>query len=167
MISVGRATLPAMNDRLITSGRGVAGAWPPPDVDIVVPVHNEERIVEGSVWRLHRHLRESFPFSARITVADSASSDATREIALVLAAELEGVRVVQLEEKGRGRALRAAWSLSDARVLAYIDADLSTHLPALRPLVAPLLSGHADLAVGCASTRCRSTGRRTRTRACT
>ena len=58
------------------------------------------------------------------------------------------MRVVRLEQKGRGRALRAVWSASDADVLAYMDVDLSTDLDALLPLVAPLLSGHSDLAIG-------------------
>ena len=49
---------------------------------------------------------------------------------------------------GRGRALRGIWSQSDAEVLAYMDVDLSTDLNALLPLVAPLLSGHSDLAIG-------------------
>ena len=53
-----------------------------------------------------------------------------------------------MPEKGRGRALRAAWTASDAQVLAYCDVDLSTDLAALLPLVAPLISGHSDLAIG-------------------
>ena len=56
--------------------------------------------------------------------------------------------MVHLAEKGRGRALRAVWSASDAPVLAYMDVDLSTDLAALLPLVAPLISGHSDLAIG-------------------
>jgi putative flippase GtrA len=40
------------------------------------------------------------------------------------------------------------WSASDAPVLAYMDVDLSTDLNALLPLVAPLISGHSDLAIG-------------------
>ena len=51
-------------------------------------------------------------------------------------------------EKGRGIALRTAWAQSDADVLAYLDVDLSTNLNALLPLVAPLLSGHSDVAIG-------------------
>jgi Glycosyl transferase family 2 len=61
---------------------------------------------------------------------------------------LAEVRAVRLEQPGRGRALRAVWSQSDAEVLAYMDVDLSTDLNALLPLVAPLLSGHSDLAIG-------------------
>ena len=118
------------------------------NVEVVVPAHNEEQVLEASIRRLHSHLTREFPFSARITVADSASTDSTLEIAQRLAAELPGMRVIRLDEKGRGRALRAAWSSSRADVLAYMDVDLSTDLNALLPLVAPLLSAHSDLAVG-------------------
>ncbi|HVQ95885.1 MAG TPA: bifunctional glycosyltransferase family 2/GtrA family protein [Mycobacteriales bacterium] len=119
-----------------------------PDVEIVIPVYNEEQDLAPSVRRLHQYLGERFPFSYRLTIADNASTDRTREIAEALAAELPGVAVVHLAEKGRGRALRAVWSASDARVLAYMDVDLSTDLAALLPLVAPLLSGHSDVAIG-------------------
>jgi len=104
-----------------------------PVIDIVVPVHNEERDLASSVRRLHAFLAEEFPFSARITIADNASTDGTRAIAMRLAAELDDVRVLQLNEKGRGRALAAAWLTSDARVVAYMDVDLSTDLSAPAP----------------------------------
>jgi len=81
-------------------------------------------------------------------IADNASTDATPRIATALAASLPGVEVLRLERKGRGRALRDAWSASDAQVVAYMDVDLSTDLRALLPLVAPLMSGHSDLAIG-------------------
>ena len=119
-----------------------------PVLDVVVPVYNEQAALADSVRRLHRHLCESFPFPARITIADNASVDDTPRIAAELAAELVDVRVVRLEQKGRGRALHAVWSTSDAAVLAYMDVDLSTDLAALAPLVAPLISGHSDLAIG-------------------
>ncbi len=98
--------------------------------------------------RLASYLRESFPFSARITIADNGSTDATWALADQLARELPPVRAVRMERPGRGRALRAIWSRSEAEVLAYMDVDLSTDLNALLPLVAPLLSGHSDLAIG-------------------
>jgi putative flippase GtrA len=119
-----------------------------PDVEIVVPVYNEAETLERSIRRLHEYLTESFPLSSRITVADNGSTDGTWEAATGLAAELASVRAIRLDVKGRGRALNAVWSSSDARVLAYMDVDLSTGLAALLPLVAPLLSGHSDLAIG-------------------
>ena len=98
-------------------GRAAAG----PDVDIVVPVYNEEAALEGGIRRLHRLLTESFPFGRRIVIADNASTDVARR----LLGRLRGVEYLRLERKGRGRALRAAWSRSDARVVAYMDVDLS------------------------------------------
>jgi putative flippase GtrA len=117
-------------------------------VDIVVPVRNEEHDLAPSVRRLVGYLREGFPFTARVTIADNGSTDGTRAIADRLAREFGEVRAVHMEQPGRGRALRAIWSQSDAEVLAYMDVDLSTDLNALLPLVAPLLSGHSDLAIG-------------------
>src|SRR3954465_8136568 len=79
--------------------------WPAaaaPDVDIVVPGHDEEALLERSVRRLHRFLRDGFPFSWRIVVADNASTDATPRIAEVLAEDLPGAGAVRLERKGRG-----------------------------------------------------------------
>jgi putative flippase GtrA len=117
-------------------------------VDVVVPVRNEERDLVPSIQRLVTYLRENFPFTARVTIADNGSTDTTWAIATGLGRELAEVRAVHLDLPGRGRALRAIWSESDAEVLAYMDVDLSTDLNALLPLVAPLLSGHSDLAIG-------------------
>jgi putative flippase GtrA len=128
--------------------RPVAPALAAPDVEIVVPVHNEERALARSIHRLHRFLSAEFPFRWRIVIADNASTDVTPDIAAVLARELPHVSWMRLEEKGRGRALRAAWSASDARVVCYMDVDLSTDLRGLLPLIAPLLSGHSDVAIG-------------------
>jgi len=129
---------------MVTDYRGMTVV----QVDIVVPVRNEERDLEPSIRKLVRYLREGFPFTARVTIADNGSTDATWLIANALACELDEVRAVHLEQPGRGRALRAIWSASDAEILAYMDVDLSTDLNALLPLVAPLLSGHSDLAIG-------------------
>ncbi|GAB3864522.1 hypothetical protein GCM10027610_113010 [Dactylosporangium cerinum] len=117
-------------------------------LDVVVPVYNEERDLDTCVRRLHAHLTATFPYPFRITVADNASTDGTLAVAAGLARDLTGVEVLHLTEKGRGRALRAAWDASDAPVLAYMDVDLSTDLNALLPLVAPLLSGHSDVSIG-------------------
>ncbi len=117
-------------------------------LDVVIPVYNEETGLEPCVRRLHAHLAGTFPYGFRITIADNASTDRTAAVAAALESEFAEVSAVRLEEKGRGRALRAVWSASEAPVLAYMDVDLSTDLNALLPLVAPLISGHSDLAIG-------------------
>jgi glycosyltransferase involved in cell wall biosynthesis len=117
-------------------------------LEIAVPVHNEERDLERSVRGLRDYLDTRFPVTTVVTIADNASTDATWSIAQRLADELEGVRAIRLDRKGRGRALRAVWGASPARVVAYMDVDLATDLDALLPLVAPLISGHSDMAIG-------------------
>jgi glycosyltransferase involved in cell wall biosynthesis len=52
-----------------------------PAVDIVIPVHNDEKDLERSVGLLHSYLERDFPFSSRITIADGASTDGTLKIA--------------------------------------------------------------------------------------
>jgi putative flippase GtrA len=123
-------------------------AGPAPVLDVVIPVHNEEADLERCVRRLHQHLTTAVPYTFQITIADNASTDGTAPIARTLAATLPNVRVLRLERKGRGLALCTAWSHSRSPVLSYMDVDLSTDLAAVLPLVAPLISGHSDLAIG-------------------
>jgi glycosyltransferase involved in cell wall biosynthesis len=140
------------SDSLLRETAPLGEPQPPPwcgtAVDIVIPVRNEERDLGPSVRRLHAFLRDEFPFSARITIADNASDDGTWPQALALETELDGVRAVRLERPGRGGALQSVWADSDAAIFAYMDVDLSTDLNALLPLLAPLLSGHSDVAIG-------------------
>jgi glycosyltransferase involved in cell wall biosynthesis len=119
-----------------------------PEVDIVVPVKNEERALASSVTRLVTYLRDDFPFTARVTIADNGSTDSTWLVARSLEDAFAEVRTVHLDLPGRGRALHKVWSSSDAELLAYMDVDLSTDLNALLPLIAPLVSGHSDMAIG-------------------
>ncbi|WP_431238662.1 glycosyltransferase [Mycolicibacterium aichiense] len=135
-------TLPAEQH---SAAVGVGGRYV---LDIVIPVHNEERDVAAGVRRLHQFLLDEVPYRARILVADNASTDGTLSVARELAEELSDVDVIHLDAKGRGGALAAAWASSTADVVAYMDVDLSTHLSALMPLVAPLVSGHSDIAIG-------------------
>ena len=127
---------------------GLAAAVRAPVVDVVVPVFNEEAAIGRSIRRIHAYLTGQFPFSWRITVVDNASTDRTWVLADALAHELEHVEAIHLDRKGRGFALRSAWGASDAEVVAYMDVDLSTDLDALLPLIAPLVSGHSDVAIG-------------------
>jgi putative flippase GtrA len=124
------------------------GAERLPRVDIVVPVYNEAAAIETSIRRLHAFLGEGFPYDWRIVIADNASTDATPQIAQRLAVALPAMTMLGLSQKGRGRALRAAWLASDADVVAYMDVDLSTDLRALEPLICGLVCGHAEVAIG-------------------
>ncbi|RZQ61075.1 bifunctional glycosyltransferase family 2/GtrA family protein [Amycolatopsis suaedae] len=116
--------------------------------EIVIPIYNEEEVLSASVHRLDAYLTENFPYPYRITIADNGSTDGSWEVATSLVAALPNVHAQRLEQKGRGRALRHVWSRSEADIVCYTDVDLSIDLDAFLPLVAPLLSGHSDLAIG-------------------
>ncbi len=122
--------------------------WKDVLVEIVIPVYNEQAALEKSVNSLRAYLMEHFPYRWRITIADNASIDQTWEIATRLQETYPDVKALHLDQKGRGRALRYAWSISEAEVVSYMDVDLSTNLKSFLPLVAPIITGHSDLAIG-------------------
>ena len=116
-------------------------------VDIVIPVYNEETALERSVGELRGYLEQHLPYRWNIVIADNASTDRTWEIAQRLATD-PSIRAIHLDQKGRGRALREAWLTSDADVVSYMDVDLSTNLKSFLPLIAPIITGHSDVAIG-------------------
>ncbi len=120
----------------------------PPLVEIVIPVHNEQHLLARSVGELHSFMCERLRVPFRITIADSASTDGTLAQARALAGRFGEVQAVQMDQMGRGRALRESWRRSEARVVAYMDISPSADLEALPELLGPLLAGHADVAVG-------------------
>ena len=117
-------------------------------VDVVVPVFDEERTLVPNIEALLAYLEAEFPCRYRIVIADNASTDGTAAVGARLAQRHDEVDYLRLERKGRGHALKTAWLASDANVVAYMDVDLSTNLESFLPLVAPLLSGHSELAIG-------------------
>ncbi|MBI4571521.1 MAG: glycosyltransferase [Chloroflexi bacterium] len=120
-----------------------------PQLDIVLPVYNEAHVLAGSIEKLRAYLRETnFPYSWRIVIADNASTDATLAAAQELAQRFDDVAAIHLPQKGRGRALRKAWSESDAGAMCYMDIDLSTGLDALLPLARAVLEEGYDVATG-------------------
>jgi glycosyltransferase involved in cell wall biosynthesis len=117
-------------------------------VDVVIPVYNEEAQLASSILKLQAYLADQLPIPWRVVIADNASTDGTWEIAHALSESLPGVTALHLDQKGRGLALRTAWLASEAKVVSYMDVDLSTNLRCFLPLLAPLLSGHSELAIG-------------------
>ena len=118
-----------------------------PTVDITIPVYNEEDALPESIRRLHQFLEETLENPWRITIADNASTDATQSISQLLSRDYSGVSYLYVPQKGRGRALRAAWMDSTADFVGYMDVDLSTDLRHFPQLIAELESGY-HIAVG-------------------
>ncbi len=88
---------------------------PAPMVDVMIPVFDEEAALGRSVGLLHAYLADCFPFTWRITIVDNASTDSTWAVAGQLVDTLDRVVALRLDRKGRGLALRTAWSRSATR----------------------------------------------------
>jgi len=139
--------------RLISPGEG----WQPhvsnsrsregPLLNVTVPAFNERRCLVPNVRRLVAFL-DGLAVSYEVVIADNGSTDETLALAGGLSDELKNVRVLHLDERGRGRALKAAWKSSRARLLTYMDADLSSDLEAFPALLNSLVTDCCDLAIG-------------------
>ncbi|MDY4041479.1 MAG: dolichyl-phosphate beta-glucosyltransferase [Collinsella sp.] len=130
-----------------------AGAPREVDLDIVIPVYNEQAEIASSVLLLRDELGRlgdrGLGLSWQIVIADNASTDRTWDLARDLARDHPAtVRALRIPEKGRGRALKLAWGSSRARVRAYMDVDLSTDIAQIPDLVLPIFEGRADVAFG-------------------
>ena len=116
--------------------------------DIVIPVLNEAHVLEQSVTTVRGFLSEHLPYAWRILIVDNGSTDGTDEVGQRLAAQYEDVIFLHLHQRGRGRALRHAWTTSDADVVCYTDVDLSTELQALPKIIDAILFEGYDVATG-------------------
>lgn len=118
-------------------------------VDIMIPVLNEAHVLEKSVATVREFCGANLPYAWRVVVVDNGSTDGTQAVAQRLKEQFpDDVDFYTLQDRGRGRALRYAWTRSTADVCAYMDVDLSTELAALRRIIDPILEEGYDVATG-------------------
>ena len=118
-------------------------------LDIVLPVLDEERTIEPSIRKLVNFSEEFLiNFQWKIIVADNGSTDMTPEIVRKLSKEFQNVSYFRLDQKGRGRALKTAWSSSDSDLMSYMDIDLSTDLNIFPKLLQSVKNKDCSIAVG-------------------
>ena len=117
-------------------------------VDIVLPVLNEQDVLNISVSRLLKFCSEGMiSYNWKIIIADNGSTDETYNIAKQIESDSKNVNVIKLHQKGRGRALKKAWQL-DSRIKVYMDIDLSTDLKYLPIICDHVYSQKYDIAIG-------------------
>jgi len=131
---------PAGENRASSRGRAM--------VDLVIPVLNEAHVLEKSTATVRAFLAANATWDWRVIIVDNGSTDGTDQVARRLTEQHSDVHFLQLAQRGRGRALRYAWTQSDADVMCYTDVDLSTELEALPVLVDAVLHQGYDLGTG-------------------
>jgi glycosyltransferase involved in cell wall biosynthesis len=112
-----------------------------PELSVVLPCLNERATVGTCVRKAFLALREN-RINGEVIVADNGSDDGSQEIALS-----EGARVVHVEAKGYGSALRGGISQAHGRFVLMADSDDSYDLSHL-PRFVEKLRGGADLVMG-------------------
>lgn len=117
-------------------------------VDVVIPVLNEAHVLERSVSTVREFLQETAPWRWRVVIVDNGSTDGTDGVGRRLAETHSDVHFLHLHQRGRGRALRAAWMQSSADIVGYMDVDLSTELAAVPRAVDAIAKEGYDIAIG-------------------
>ena len=116
----------------------------PETLSVLVPVYNERHTIERL---LNEVVAVDTGLKLEVLVGDDGSSDGTREILARLA--LPGVRVIYMPKNvGRGGVIKHLWTVATGDIYVHQDADLEYDPRDYNALLAPLLSGTADLVFG-------------------
>jgi glycosyltransferase involved in cell wall biosynthesis len=116
---------------------------------LIFPVYNEATVLPWSVRTLAAYASEALQdYDWRIVVVDNASTDNTPAAITALQHEFPNLEYLRIPTKGRGIALRRAWTDLDYEVSLYMDVDLAVSLEAVRTVVDAVAKGDAAIAVG-------------------
>jgi len=117
------------------------------DLTVILPVYNEIEHLKSNLPKIISSVQSITP-NYEIIIAEDGSTDGTSELAISL--EQRKPRVYHLhfdERQGRGKALSNAITLSEGKIIVYMDIDLSTDLSSLPLLISSINSGY-DIAIG-------------------
>ena len=117
------------------------------NVDLFIPVLNEEKILVKNVQTLERFLGKQKNWNWKIIILDNGSTDQTYSLASQLNKKNKKIKPIHIPQKGRGGALKQGFMKSKAEVRCYIDVDLSTDLKALPKLVNAIAKEKYDIAI--------------------
>jgi glycosyltransferase involved in cell wall biosynthesis len=117
-------------------------------LSIVVPVYNEVRTVRAVIDRL---IAIDLPIAREIIIVNDGSMDGTREVldSVEIRDPGSAIRVIHVERNaGKGAAIRRGFNEATGTIVAIQDADLELDPQQLSALIAPILSGKADVVYG-------------------
>jgi dolichyl-phosphate beta-glucosyltransferase len=115
-----------------------------PFFSIVIPAHNEENRLPGTLEQIFRFL-ERQPFASEVIVVENGSSDRTHEVASAFAGRHANLLVLQ-SEKGKGAAVRRGMLAARGTYRFMCDADLSMPVEEIVKFIPPALENF-DIAI--------------------
>jgi glycosyltransferase involved in cell wall biosynthesis len=116
-------------------------------IDFVIPIYNEEKVLENSICKLRKYLVDNVKNNWLIVIVENGSSDKSLEIAKNLSKKYSKIDCIHTDRKGRGYALKYALENSKADICLYMDVDLSTGLSAIQEAVLSMKKGY-NLVIG-------------------
>lgn len=120
----------------------------PVEVSLIVPAFNEELRLLPTLLRLHAYLSEQ-PWSYELVVVDDGSRDRTCEVVETAMASIPNLVLVrQSPNRGKGAAVRRGMLAARGRIRVMCDADCSMPPAQLSRLLAPVMAGRVDIAIG-------------------
>ena len=118
----------------------------PLDLSIVIPVYNEEAILEASVRNLVAAL-DHYDWTWELLLCENGSQDQTTEIAQSLAAQDERIRSIHVGEPNYGLAMRRGILESTGTIVVCDEIDIcDTHF--YRDAIAEIRERNVDMVVG-------------------
>lgn len=126
-------------------GRGARKRTPAARVfSVIMPFHNEARTLRTALERL---LAVDLPLELEVVLVDDGSYD-SGYLTIEDLVDGEGVRLLRKERGGKGSAVRAGFDHARGDIAGVLDADLEYDPEDFRALLAPILSGEAEVAYG-------------------
>jgi glycosyltransferase involved in cell wall biosynthesis len=117
-------------------------------VEIVIPCLNEEVVLEENAIELHNFMKKNCAIPWKITIFSNGSTDNTVDIGTRLSKRFKNIKFLHIPQRGRAKVLRMSWLNSNASIVGYMDADLSTGLGALPKCLDAIINQKADIAIG-------------------
>jgi len=115
----------------------------------VLPTYNEKKVIEQNTQKLLNYIKTNLgSYEWNILIADNGSDDGTVDISKKLSSQIPEIKYFHIPEKGRGYALKKAWSEYEADIYFYMDCDLATDLAAIKLSIEAIVSEGFDMAIG-------------------
>jgi glycosyltransferase involved in cell wall biosynthesis len=112
------------------------------DLELVIPAYNEAARLPATLCELVDFL-ERQDWTSRVVVVDNGSTDETVALAKAVERDRVDVAVIGCSRAGKGAAVRRGLLSGTSRFVGFADADLSTPVSTLTPVMAELESGAA------------------------
>lgn len=117
-------------------------------LSIIIPAYNETNRIIPTLSEITKYTKQS-PNIIDVIVVDDGSSDNTQEVVKEFATKFEFIHLHSLEKnKGKGFAVKTGILMSTGKIVAFMDADGSTPISEIDKVIAPILSGATDIAIG-------------------